>query len=629
MKKTLLILTALAMVFGMAMNASAATVQVTLTSPTITKAPSACEKAGAVTFSFPQGSTLSAGDWWYMDLPEGATLCKPVDYMIVSAAVPFNTANNQVFVDTTLPTSIVFAGATANANRLGGASGVIGLDTNSVYGPIVTKNLTGGADTIVTGNLAIRVIGAVGSRRVTVYVASDAAGGTITVQPNSQLDVKILDGAQYNAPTSTGALVDTTSTRVITNSGGSNYAFTTMVAGVFTPGKYAVYGQDTSDTWPGQFTGNVATDEYIGAVAAQVPYVENTLCVSAEKAVGNLFVSFASLNDKFTFTGDSQIAHVGTGNAISLKSCLPSKSAANDLITIGGQGQCSFNYDSHAGYCKSYAAAVYLESDSVFGELNDLYDVALTSKTAGVYFKAHASVGGLGAFTAPCTTNPTAIASTTMTNTGVTFAPTTSCTVANNNKSTMIWTTGGAVSNVHNYKYLVLGLPTMVYDTAVIADGTEVVLNVTLNKYPCGQIFSDDITIGTFVVACSAPPTGATTLLYPYLIGTGYSGWFSGYVITNGSSSAGTATLTAVDEDGNSATFTTPEIAGMGTYNASFMTDADWTQAATNTANFTMAKNFVVKVACKFNMGSGMAFIGNTVEGYAIGYRAASNGALQ
>jgi hypothetical protein len=627
MKKTLLILAALAMVFGMAMNASAATVQVTLTSPTITKAPGSCEKAGAVTFSFPQGSVLSAGDWWYMDLPDGATLCKPIDYMIVSATVDGGVANHQVFADTTLATSIRFASIN---DRLGGAGLVIGLDTAvpPAYGPITTKNLTGGANTVVTGNLAIRVIGAVGSRRVTLYVASDLAGtGTITVQPNSQLDVKILDGAQYNG---NGALADDgTSTRVITNTGGSNYALAALlVPGVFTTGPYAVFGQDTADTWPGMMLGNVTVDEFIGASGGQVPFVENTLCVAAQNAVGNLHVSFASLNDIFTFTGDSQIAHVGTGNAISLKSCLPSKSVKNDLIKIGGQGACTFSYDTHAGYCATYAAAVYLESDSVFGELNDLYDIKLTSKTTGVYFQGHASVGGLLAFGVPCTTPPTPIATTTVTNTGLVFAPTTSCSILAANMTNMIWSTGGAISGVHNYKYLVLGLPSFVYDSSVIGDGTEVVLNVTLEKYPCGQIFSDDITIGTFVVACSSAPTGATTLLYPYLIGTSYTGWFSGFVVTNGSTTAGTAVLTAMDEDGNSATFTTPSIAGLGVYNCSFLTDADWTQATGNAAPFTMAKNFVVRVMCAFNNGSGMAFIGNTVEGYAIGYTAATNGAL-
>jgi hypothetical protein len=612
MKKTFLILAAVAMVFGMAMNASAATtVSVTLTSPTITKAAGACEKAGAVTFSFPQGSVLNAGDWWYMDLPEGATLCKPIDYLIVGDGVAGGTADHYVYANSTLPTQIAFKAA---------ASERLGNIALGAAGPVTTIDLSGGAATVTTGNMAIRVIGQVGSRRVTLYVASDTGTGSMTVQADSQLNIKILDGVQHKG---TGAGVD--NTKIITNTGGTTFNNTAEDGTTVLSGNWGAFGQTKTDAFP-LAPNKVTVDEFIGATYGQVPFVENTLCVAAQNAVGNLFVSFASLNDKFTFTGDSQIAHTGTANNISLASCLPSKESKNDLIEIGGQGKCGFEYDAHTAYCDSYAAAVYLMSDTLFGELNDLYDIKLTSKTAGVYFKGHASVGGLTSTGVPCTTTPTAIGSTTLPATG--FATTDSCSVAAANQISTIYSVGGALSGVHNYKYMVLNLPAFVYDSSVIGDGTEVVLGVTLEKYPCGQIFTDDITIGTFVVTCTAAPTGATTLLYPYLIGTSYTGWFSGFVVTNGSTTAGTAVLTAVDEDGNKATFTTPSIGGLGVYNASFLTDADWTQDAANSENFTMAKNFVVRVQCAFNNGSGMAFIGNTSEGYAIGYTAASNGAL-
>jgi hypothetical protein len=628
MKKTLLIVAAVALVFGAAFTASAATtVQVTLTSPTITKAVKACEKGGAVTFQFPAGSVLQAGDWWYMDLPEGATLCKDIDYLIISDTFVGGSNNHYVYADSTLPTYVKFLSAN---DKLGGATGNIIV---GAPGPMSTVAIVGGGhNTTVAGNMAIRVVGQSGSRRVTLYVASDnvstanpaPANDKITVGADSALNIKILDGSQNKGTAAVG-----TGTRVITDT--NKQAFSDTAGTVSTTGKYRAYGQTTTDALPASASDKSKVDEYVGFAGGQVPFVENTLCVTAHDAVGNLFVSFASLNDKFTFTGDSQIAHTGTANTISLLTCLPAKETQNDTIKIGGQGECSFEYDAHTSYCSTYDARVYLASDSVFGELNDLYDVTLESKTAGVYFMDTFTLNGLTTTQVPCTDagTPITLATTDYSsgtsnkkdNADIAFATSAGCTVETKNKIDKLYSYGGSITGVQNYRYLVFGLPTFVYDSSVVKEGTEVDLAVTLNKYPCGQIFTDTVTIGTFVTTCTTT-SGSTTLMYPYLIGTKYAGWFAGYVITNGGTTAGTATLTAVDDNGNKATFTTPSISAMGTYNASFMTVADWTQDAGNSANFDMTENFVVKVLCNFDNGGGMAFLGNTNEGYAIGYDA-------
>jgi hypothetical protein len=627
MKKTLLMVAAVALVFGTAFTASASsTVSVTLTSPTITEAQLACEKGGAVTFQFPAGSVLSAGDWWYMDLPTGATLCKNIDYLIVadSTGTVGGGANTWVGADSTLPTAVHFATST---DAIGGGSG--GTIAVGATGPLSTV-ITGpaSAPSAVAGNLAIHVIGASGSRRVTLYIASDDGTGSITVGQDTALNIKILDGTQW-AGGSNGA---TNFTRIILDT--DQKAFSDYAGTVSSTGKYRYYGQNVGDAIPGG-TDDVTTAEYIDPAGSyQVPYVENTLCMSAF-GVGNVFVSFASLNDKFTFTGDSQIAHTGAGNTITLSSCIPSKSTKNDNIEIAAQGECSFEYDAHTNYCSStsYKARVYLGSDTTFGELNDLYDMVVQSKTKGVYFGAGIGLAGLTSSEVPCTDNGDPITpSHTDYSSGtsnkkdaadIAYPSSASCTVATKNQIDKWYTYGGAISGIQNYKYIVFDLPVFYYDSSEVVDGTEVDLQVTLQKYPCGQIFTDSIAIGTFVTTCTTA-SGSTTLLYPYVIGTKYAGWFGGYVITNGGSSAGTATLTAVDDNGNKATFTTPSIAPMGSYNASFLTVSDWTQDAGNTANFDMTENFVVKVLCNFSSGGGMAFLGNTNEGYAMGYSAYS-----
>ena len=56
---------------------------VTLTAPAINKL--GCEKIGSVSITLPPGAILTAGDWWYMDLPTDVTICRDIDYFIVGA----------------------------------------------------------------------------------------------------------------------------------------------------------------------------------------------------------------------------------------------------------------------------------------------------------------------------------------------------------------------------------------------------------------------------------------------------------------------------------------------------------------------------------------------------------------
>eukprot|EP00831_Metopus_contortus_P010924 TRINITY_DN14295_c0_g1_i2.p3 TRINITY_DN14295_c0_g1~~TRINITY_DN14295_c0_g1_i2.p3 ORF type:complete len:142 (+),score=32.85 TRINITY_DN14295_c0_g1_i2:121-546(+) len=107
----------------------------------------------------------------------------------------------------------------------------------------------------------------------------------------------------------------------------------------------------TQSTWE-VITGNNA----VAAPATGIPYEENTLCVNAESYASDyVYVSFASKNDKFTFTGDSQIAHTAAKGSIALKAC---KGNTTDNIPISAQGStCGFDYEDElataGGYCEN------------------------------------------------------------------------------------------------------------------------------------------------------------------------------------------------------------------------------------------------------------------------------------
>lgn len=626
MKKTLSILLAVAMVLGAALTVNAATaVDVTLTSPTITKAAGSCEKAGAVTFSFPAGAVITAGDWWYMDLPENATLCKPIDYLIIGNGIA-HAANTYVGVSSTDPTEVYFNNA---LNAIGGATDTWLDSVGTDSGPLSVAYSGAGSQAsgvaIANGNLAIRVLGESGSRRVTLYVAADgrdAATGTITVNADNTLRIKILDGAQHNS-----TVADASDTRIITDTDGTLYSSIDSVTESAT-GVYTMFGQHTGDA-----QNEVTTDEYIGAGGGQVPFVENTLCINAEDAAGNLFVSFASKNDIFTFTGDSQIAHTGSSASFTLTTCV-GKTTSVDQIELSEQSACNFDYETDGtanaanNYCTTHdAGIIYLESDSTFGELDDLFDIMIESDTSGVYFSGAAAFTGFTSAQDVCEDTGTAVVSTTSicngsTCTGISYA-TNDCSIAATFQSDTIKTTGGAISGVHNYQTLAFNFADFVYDSSVVAAGTEVDITITLSKYPCGTIFSDSLTIGTFVTECTSAASGSTTLLFPWFPGSQFVGWWSGYVITNGDTTAGTAVITATDSDGNSASYTTASIPAAGHFNASFLTVSDWTQASGNTANFDGTKNFIVQVTCNFDMGAGFAMLGNSTEG--VGYTAESS----
>ena len=403
------------------------------------------------------------------------------------------------------------------------------------------------------------MIGNAGSRRVTLYVAADQGTfdqnttfpGTVnmTVGTDSVLRVKILDGASH-----VNMAANFINTSIILDRDGWKSTAIDLNTGTGTTGNYRLFGEKTAD---GGHT--VYQNEVIDIVNYPIPHWENSLCANGYGYTGTeYYISLASKLDKFTFSGDAQIAHVVAANPITLSDC----GTDFNNILIGGGGSCTFDYKSVGtggavnNYCPTHAAGkLCLESEPTFGDLDDRFDIEISVLTDGVYFSGYPALFGLLPAQDACNDAGTAIA---LTNTdfavgGVwqsmngtfSFPTTDACTVDAQKRVNVIRTFGGDITGIENYHQIAIDFAKFQYDTAVIGAATEVELRVILYKYPCGAIFASNITIGTFLTAC--PSEGTVTGRV----------WidFAGHPdlsVTNATISLeGTAYTTASDTNGN------------------------------------------------------------------------------
>jgi hypothetical protein len=592
MKKLFMIMMVAAVVltFGTAVYASN-TVQVTLTSPAITK--SGCERVGSVTFSFDSNTILTVGDWWYMDLPSGVTICRDsINYLI--------TGGNA---------STITNATTINAAIFGNAADAL---PNIAVGALGPMTATGAPAVVAGANIAVWVSGPQNTRRVTLTVIGDAPGGTLTVAAGASdtLKIKILDGSQQAFTGLTGILLDSNAN--------------------------------------GIFNDNVATD----IITAAIPAPQNTLCADAQQMSGDLmFTSFDSLSSKFTFTGDSQIAHTAAANQITLGAC---KGLTTGNLLIGSQSTCAADYELPAGYCVNAVglfgnqATPYgfaggnkflIQGAGTFGNLGDQYRLYVYSDTPGVYFTSAPALSGYtptgvpqpcgagAGLLAGAAINPAWVAYNEGGTAGATLPTAGSCTVASANRVREM--RSGTFTGVDTFNSIEVNTPTLCYDTSVIGTGTEVKIRLSLRLEPCGEIFTASRTIGTFVTTCPTA-AGTTTLLYPFFppMDGSIPGWWGGFMIVNGGPGTGTAVLTFTEADGDTATLTTSSIAAGGQWNAGAFSSllSSVTPGAGNAGTFGDA-NFSVSALCNFSMGAGFAFTGNGTEG--TGYTAYTNGGWQ
>jgi len=574
---------ALALVMGLAMNVQAAyQVQMTLTAPSIAK--SGCEKAGAVTFSFADQTTLAAGDWWYFDLDQGATLCKAIDYFVVGGtAAQASTAD-----------AVTITNENAQLMTLAGTVLSLNVTANNLGGPL---KLTG-ATVAGAGSIVFRIKGDSGSRRIYVYVYGTAATDNIvfTVGAGQSATLSLLNGYSYDG-TAAG------------NNGVAPANAATYLVRVNT-GSTTVYGTKLPETGE-----------------ASVPYVQNSLCVNASAFGGNdIYISLNSRNDFLTFTGDSKIAHVAD-NPLKLALCKADKA---DSIKISTQGSCSYDMESSLNDCDTAINRVTVTTDSPFSG-QEAFDVVIQSMTSGVYFGGVAQTFPMTSKEDVCNDTPAAAAIATTKNSNeagtndVPFANN-SCTINATNRVNKVWTTGGAINSLATYNSLWINLPTLMYDTSMIQAGTEVKVMVAVNKRPCGGSLTETFTLGTFVTTCPTDTTG-TKLMYPFLPPMGGLGsWWGGFTATNMTAVDGTIKLTFMEYDGDKATLEVTVKAGqtyVATSDAALL--AQVTEDPGNAGPFGDA-NIAIMAECSFENAAGMTFTGNGTEG--VGYTAYANGGM-
>ena len=484
-------------------------VQVTLTSPVITK--TGCEKAGAVTFAFDAGSVITVGDYWYMDLPNNVTFCKPIDYVVVNGAGFAGTVRTKT-------TDMSFGNfSTAGMPFKAVGTTNVGVVTGSDAGATGTP-----ANCAVTsGNIALRVKAANGQRRLYVYaIGASGSANKISVSVGRKMSIKVLDGKEWNAVDTNGVTAASNTLILTDNIDGDG-----------------IFGETP--------TGSTTRELIDATYTASEPAVENTLCLNATAYTMSdlVYVSFASLSDKFTFTGDSQIAHTGTANPIALKSC---KGNTSGDILIGGQNACSFTYETIAsGYCSSFTGnKILVNTTSTFGDIDDRFDVVLTSTVSGTYFGGDPALKTYTSSEDQCTAAGTTLGVTWTKYIGSTLYtgsyPGSTCATTTANRVDKVRTNGGAFTLNSPIDDLWIDLPTMVYD--VTTAGTLAKVLVSLEKYPCGEMFTGEVTLGSYVSACTSTSSTTTTLRFPFM--TAFDGsdapWWSGFVITNHSAAAGT-----------------------------------------------------------------------------------------
>jgi len=519
-RKSLVLLTVFAFVFGMAGVALAANrVEVKVTSEPI-PLDSECSKAGGFSIEFDEGTTLTVGDQITVDTDFGTTICRSFDIMIAPVG------DIQLLADGTYdvgnPGTLWAQGNT----QLTGQAAFTQTSVNTI--------------SAVSTGVVFRLRGTAGTQRISLDVLGPAGNFIeVTDADPGQPDVVTLN-----------FLGETTNPI-----GGPN------------PEGPAQWNFDS--LWEVGTTARLYNDD--------ADWDDNTLCIDISSDLFTKTVVNASMDsraDKFTFIpSNPQIAHVAQPLRVELFACKVAADPDN-IIIPDEQGSCRFDYESGTGYCASLTPGRNpdLGRRVVFNNLGGFYDTAdaysvrldILSPGDGVYWSGEA-VGIDAQATADCATaNDTTLGVRRAYNRSgsplTTFTGDSgTCTVADAQRATTIETTNTddvAYVLPNDTRAIGINLPALVFDRDLIEASDTVTVRVTLQTFPCGTIHSEEITLGVF--GCDETPAGGgnNTMVYPYFtqLDSAIGGWWNGIVVTNLSSTDGTATFNLYESDGDQAT---------------------------------------------------------------------------
>lgn len=331
-----------------------------------------------------------------------------------------------------------------------------------------------------------------------------------------------------------------------------------------------------------------AQDIYIVNIASS----DNTLCIDTltqdflgeyvQNTPNSIPVNVAQ---KLNFSGDYVIAHILAPQTYNLYTC---KGVTCGNIPMGTTTQSTatclaFDYETigtnNNGYCTNHTAtapnkpAWILQSSQPFELTGYVVSAEILVNGApgarGVYWSSTqprwdnyataaeaCNTDTLGNAWAPAYTKADGT-------TATPIAPSTgACAGVAAGAKAVKWTTPVTPLFVADDYFLEIDLPPYNYNLAEVNAGDVVSVRVTLSKSTCGVVGTFDLCMGTFIAECPKAPSGGASTSFPYFTSlTDDPQWWNGIAIVNASGTAGTATLTAYEKDGSTATFVTPTIA--------------------------------------------------------------------
>ncbi|MCP4110510.1 MAG: hypothetical protein GY749_34140 [Desulfobacteraceae bacterium] len=554
---------------------------------------STCDKGGGFSLQFDEGSVLTHADQITIDLPfsppsSQATLCRDIDLVIA----PVGT---WIYYSATGAWSTGVAPPAA-PNNLGWIDALVPAANSPVISSTGPGSLTDGGSGVF-----FHIYGTSGQSSITIdvigadWLDADADlipdttsnSGSLTVGVGETLTLYFLD-QQTNAVNFSGV-------------GGQD--------GIWT------------DTSTANTYANIAT------------LTNNTLCINVfnwEAATVNVHMD--SKLDKFTFIPtDPPIAHIMGGEVTPYVCKGESCSNISRGTTQAGQS-CTFDNDiggTTGGYCENAPAHKLILQSTTAIDNNDLYyiDARILVNglygNYGVYFSNQAvTIGSYSSSLDACNAaiTYTFTGANAYYGTGTTpVAPmTNTCAIADTARATRLVTPQEAIITGTTHQYLYINLPALNYDFSMIDDNDIVTVRYIIRKVPCGVVYSGTHCIGTF--GCL---TGQTTaLLYPYFTpmndDPANDDYWDGIVISNLSSTAGTADLTIYEQDGDVGTMTTSSIAGNSMYvNLLWSMYGGMTKTA---GSGTLGDSRCYIVVCTGFKAHGFAMVGNQATGESMGY---------
>jgi len=542
MKKLLGVLLAVVFVFGIAGSALAERGTITIEAPNNPGIPlGACHQMSDITLGFEGNTVLKVGDTGKFDVELGVTLCKDVDF---------------------------FIGNAVNGLLGGGITASPGSPVK--FGPITLLRPT---SNLSVGGVYMRVRGITGSQTVQVSVLGVTGSYLIVGGGDNDKGMQInLFGRGIWSYNPADAAPSFGTDKFATNT-------VSMILFQDTDGDGDVDRTDTA--------GGKTSAGRIWTTTLSNKNDDNAVCIQpglnySESDVNAFFDSqdvdnpgvraWTFTNDPGFSAGDNYVSVAHILPAESLQCVLPCKGDDWGYVEIGTVTQsstptCDFNYTPAAtGYCPLPTTwtgqYIALKKSSTF-EPGD-YEIVLSVSATGVWFDVDSGPGVM-AF-APGTPDLTVCAGTGGSNVmktpafllGNGLAATTTdandCDVSANGKAVTVVI---PLSNISFYSILRIAVPGFVYNSADVANGDEVFVDVVLNKKPCGKLF-ECLNNKVAEFGCPTAAAAATTdcFTFPYFPPINDAVWWNGGAMANCSSGEATCTLNFYESDGDSGVLT-------------------------------------------------------------------------